>query len=210
MLAYAAALLALGLAEVSRDDVERTSAPSSDPAEAFAAAWERSRTATFVAEGTYERRSEVTGAELSSEDLLVQRPPDRLHRQLGGVEGRRDDRLLLCPAPPAGDDAVQPCRLGPPGGQTYDDAVAEEVAGVRSLTMGPDALYAVDETADGCFELDLERPDPRAPFGIDAAFCFDPATGAPRSSRVVHEGGIVEVVVVTAIRTDVRDADLEP
>jgi hypothetical protein len=52
--------------------------------------------------------------------------------------------------------------------------------------------------------------DPRAPFGIAASFCFDAATGATSSSKVVHEGGIAEVVVVTSIRTDVDDADLEP
>jgi hypothetical protein len=209
VVAYAALLLIVSVDAVGREDLARASDPDA-AAQRFALAWERSRTATFVAEGTYERRSDVTGARLASEDVLAQRPPDRLHRQLGGVEGRRDDRLLLCPAAPAGDDAVPPCRLAPAGPRSYDEEVAREVAGVRSLTMGAGRLYAVTETEEGCFALELERADPRAPFGVDASFCFDQATGAPRSSRVAHEGGIVEVVVVAAIRTDVRDADLEP
>lgn len=211
--AYAALLIAAAVAEIRRDDLPRvaTVPTTGAVAEELAAAWERSRTGTFVVSGTYERSSPVTGASLASEDVLAQRPPDRLHRQLGGIEGRRDDRLLLCPAPPTGDDDVEPCRLGEAGGRTYAEDVALEVAGIRSLTTGPDPLYAVRAGRDdGCFDLDLRRPDPRAPFGIEASFCFDPATGAPASSRVEHPGGVVEVTVATSIRTDVTDADLEP
>lgn len=211
--AYVALMVGVVVAELGRDEVGRGGAagPDEQVGEELASAWERSRTATFVVSGTYERSSPVTGASLASEDVLAQRPPDRLHRQLGGVDGRRDDRILLCPAPPAGDDDVQPCRLGPPGGPTYQEDVAQEVAGVRSLTAGPSALYAVRRGPDeGCYLLDLQRPDPRAPFGIEASLCFDPATGAPSSSRVVHAGGVVEVTAAISIRTDVTDADLEP
>jgi hypothetical protein len=88
--------------------------------------------------------------------------------------------------------------------------VANEVAGLRSLTQGPDLLYAVTAERTGCFHLELVRADPRAPFGIDASFCFDAATGAPSRSRVRYAGGIEEVVVVTDIRTEVTDADLAP
>lgn len=212
--AYAALLLGAAVAEIRRDDLHRTApsgAPTESVAEELAAAWERSRTGSFVVSGTYERSSPVTGASLASEDVLAQRPPDRLHRQLGGIEGRRDDRLLLCPAAPAGDDEVQPCRLGAPSGRTYAADVAQEVAGIRSLTTGPDPLYDVRAGRDdGCYLLALRRPDPRAPFGIDASFCFDPATGAPVSRRVEHPGGVVEVTAATSIRTEVTDADLEP
>lgn len=211
--AYAALLIAVTVAEIRRDDLPRMSdapAPTAVPEE-LAAAWERSRSGTFVVSGTYERSSPVTGASLASEDVLAQRPPDRLHRQLGGIEGRRDDRLLLCPAPRTGDDDVEPCRLGAASGRTYAEDVALEVAGIRSLTTGPDPLYVVRAGRDaGCYLLDLQRPDPRAPFGLEASFCFDPSTGAPSSSRVEHPGGVVEVTVATSIRTDVTDADLEP
>jgi hypothetical protein len=215
VLAYATLLLGVGIAEVRHDDrplVDEDPALSDAAAERFVQAWERSRTATFVTTGTYERRSDVTGASVASEDVVVQRPPRRLHRQLGGVEGRDDDRLLVCPAPPAGEDEEdrEPCRLGAPGGRTYAEQVRDEVDGLRSLTSGPDPLYGVTAGDEGCYDLELRRVDPRAPFGVEASFCFDAATGAPTRSRVRHEGGIVEVVVVTEIRTEVRDVDLVP
>src|SRR5690606_2544586 len=105
--------------------------------------------------------------------VVAQRPPRRVHRQLGGVEGRDDDRLLVCPAPPEGQERREPCRLGSGGGPTYEESVAEEVAGMRSLLLGPDPLYSVREPEPGCFELDLRRVEPRAPFGIAARLCFD-------------------------------------
>lgn len=210
VVAWAALLALTAAAEIRAPDRDRTETePGPAAAEALVEAWARSRRATFVTTGTYERRSDVTGAAITSEDVVAQRPPQRLHRQLGGVEGRDDDRLLVCPAPPPGEDPA-PCRLGPEGGPTYDESVEREVEGLRSMLLGPDPLYAVAGDGAGCFELDLRRPDPRAPFGIDASFCFDPATGAPAGSRVRHEGGVEEIVVVTDVRTDVTDADLEP
>lgn len=208
---YGAALLVVGLLAVNEPDTDRPTTAQDDPPAAFVAAWERSRLATFVTVGTYERRSEVTKATVSSEDVVAQRPPRRLHRQLGGVEGRADDRLIVCPAVPGGATSeAPPCRLGAPGGPTYAASVAREVAGVRSLVEGDDPLYDVTSTEPGCFGLRLLRVDPRAPFGVEASFCFDPATGAPSARRVRHAGGIVEVLVVTEIRAEVRDADLEP
>lgn len=206
---YAAAVVLVSIDAASSGDGDPPPGEG-DAAAELVAAWERSREATFVAVGTYERRSEVTGASIRSEDVLAQRPPRRLHRQLGGVEGRDDDRLLLCPAPPPGADDPAPCHLGPPGPTTYRDSVAREVAGLRALTGGKDPLYAVRATDPGCFSLELRRSDPRAPFGIAASFCFDAVTGAPVAHRVEHQGGIVEVLVVTSIRTEVSEADLTP
>jgi hypothetical protein len=208
---YAAAMVAVAVQTAQRPDVHRPPpAAPADPVDEFIAAWERSREATFVASGTYERHSEVTGSTLSSEDVVAQRPPRRLHRALGGVDGRDDDRVIVCPAPPAGQEEAAPCQLGPPGGLRYDAAVAREVEGLRSVLAGPDPLYRVRRGRAGCFELAQRRIDPRAPFGVAASFCFDPATGAPSARRIRHEGGIVEVLTVTAIRSRVTDADLEP
>lgn len=208
---YAAAMVVVGIQTAQRADVHGPERAAGDPAEEFIAAWERSRLATFVAFGTYERHSQVTGSTLSSEDVVAQRPPRRLHRQLGGVDGRDDDRIIVCPAPPAGgEEHAAPCQLGPPGGPRYDDSVAREVAGLRSVLQGSDPLYRVRRGEPGCFELAQRRIDPRAPFGVAASFCFDPATGAPSARRIRHEGGIVEVLTVTSIRTRVTDADLEP
>lgn len=209
MAAYAALLVLTVLATPAADRPE--GAGRDRAAARFVEAWARSRSATFVATGTFERRSDVTGSAIASEDVVAQRPPRRLHRQLGGIEGRDDDRLLVCPAPPAGsDDEREPCRLGAPGGATYEESVEREVEGVRSIVGGEDPLYDVTIAGAGCFTLDLRRVDPRAPFGIGARFCFDPATGAPTRREVRYEGGISETVVVEEIRTEVTDADLEP
>ncbi len=206
---YAVAVVVVGAREIGRADFDRRPAPSA--AAEFARAWERSRLATVVTSGTYERRSEVTDVHLSSEDVVAQRPPRRLHRQLGGIEGRDDDRLLVCPAPPSDSTSdAPPCRLGPRRGPSYAQSVADEVAGIVSLTTGDRPVYEVRFGDPGCFVLRLVRVEPRAPFGIAASFCFDARTGAVRSSRVRHEGGIVEVLVVTSIRTVVTDRDLQP
>jgi hypothetical protein len=179
-------------------------------AEGFIEAWERSRRATFVRTGTFERRSEVTGSSISSEDVLVQRPPQRLHRQLGGVSGRDDRQLLVCPSAPAGATPNE-CTLGEPTGPTYEEDVTSEVAALRTLVTGANPVYAVGAGSEaGCFDLVQLRVEPRAPFGREARFCFDGATGAPTNSRVAYEGGIVEVVVVTELRGEVDDEDLEP
>jgi hypothetical protein len=212
VVAYAALLAAVSVAAVG-DPSERPEAGppgSAAVADAFVAAWQRGREATFVTIGTYERHSPVTGASIASEDVVAQRPPRRLHRQLGGIEGRDDDRLLVCPAPPGGVDEREPCRLGPAGGPTYAESVADEVAALRSLVRGPDRLYTVRSGGPGCFELEQVRVDPRVPFGVDASFCFDAATGAPTDHRVRYAGGIQEVVAVRTVRTEVTDADLTP
>jgi hypothetical protein len=207
--AYAALLGVVVVASLGRADLDRSTSPA-EAAAAFVEAWERSRTGTFVASGTVERRSEVTGAALTSEDVVAQRPPARLHRQQGGVDGRVDDRLLLCAASPTEGDDGAPCQLGPPGGPTYAESVDEEVVGLRSLLEGPTPVYEVRVEPEGCFALEQLRPEPRAPFGVSARFCFDDATGAPTRRRVAFEGGITETLVVTQVRSDVTDADLEP
>lgn len=210
------AALLVGVA-VTTDSTHRREDPGAPGAavDRFIEAWGRSRRATFVTVGTFERRSEVTGAVISSEDVVAQRPPRRVHHQLGGVDGRDDDRLLVCPAPPTGEeDEPEPCRFGSPGRRSYEESVVRELQGLASIVGSVDeessALYVVTEPAAGCFALDLRRPDPRAPFGVAATFCFDRATGAPVRTEVRYEGGISELVVVEEIRTTVSDADLEP
>ena len=99
---------------------------------------------------------------------------------------------------------------GPPAVETYAESVAREVAGVRSLTAAPNPLYAVQVGARGCFELVRRRPDPRAPFGQRASFCFDRRTGAVLTSTVRHEGGVVEHRTVREVEARVTDADLTP
>ena len=205
---YAAALLAVTITTSDGDlqpgDRERDAAA----AEAFIDAWERARDATFLRLGTFERRSEVTNAVISSEDVLAQRPPRRLHRQLGGVDGRDDRRTIVCPATVDGESPR--CDFGEAAGPTYDEDVATEVAALHTLVEPPSPVYAVEAAGDGCFELAQLRAEPRAPFGVESRFCFDDATGAPTNSRVLYAGGIVEVLAVTTLTGEVSDADLEP
>lgn len=207
---YAAALVAV--ASTTRDGTLRPGdrMADGDATEAFIDAWERSRLATFVRSGTFERRSEETGAVISSEDVLAQRPPRRLHRQLGGVDGRDDRRAIACPAAPADGDGAPACVFGDPSGPTYDEDVATEVAALRTQVAGPSPVYAVEDIGDGCFALAQLRSEPRAAFGTEARFCFDEATGAPTDSRLRYAGGIVEVLAVSSLTSTVRDADLEP
>lgn len=207
---YAVALIAVGVA-TPHGELRPGDRPDADGATAaFIAAWRRAGEATFVRFGTFERRRVATGAVITSEDVLAQRPPRRIHRQLGGVEGRDDDRLVVCPAGLPGA-APAACRLGDAEGPTYAESLADELAGLRSILQGPSPLYAVrGGDTEGCFDLAQQRADPRAPFGQDARFCFDERTGAPADSRVRYAGGIVEVVAVTQIRGSVTDGDLQP
>lgn len=193
----------------ARASVERRAAPPS-AAERFVEVWERSRLGTYVASGTFERSSSITGARVASQDIVAQLPPRRLHRQLGGVDGRNDDRPIFCPAPAVGVTGPSGCRLGEPGGPTFSESVATEVASLRAMVTGPASLYTVAEISAGCFALKQIRVETRAPFGIRARFCFDPLTGARSASRVEYGRGIVEVVAVTSIRADVQEADLQP
>ena len=158
---YAAALVAVAVS--TRDGSLRPGdRPSEgDATEAFIDAWERSRQATFVRSGTFERRSEATGATISSEDVLAQRPPRRLHRQLGGVDGRDDRRAIACPAAVDGGEAPA-CVFGDPAGPTYEEDVATEIAALRTQVAGASPVYAVEEIGEGCFALAQLRSEPRA------------------------------------------------
>jgi hypothetical protein len=211
VLAYAVALVAVTV--TTRDGDLRPGDRGRDTAAAseLVAAWERSLRATFLRTGTFERRSESTGAVISSEDVLAQRPPRRIHRQLGGVDGRDDRRPISCPSAPEGEDLPPaPCSFGEPTLPSYEEDVATDIAALRTLVEGPDPVYAVERAADGCFDLAQQRVEPRAPFGVEARFCFDEETGAPTDSRVGYSGGIVEVIAVVSVTNEVDDADLVP
>lgn len=181
--------------------------PDGRAAEALVQAWERSRQATVVRSGTFERRRPATGAAITSEDVLAQRPPARLHRQLGSVEVRDDAVRTTCAAA-IGGQSPPPCRTSE-SARGYQADVAAEVASLRALVTGEAALYSVTRE-EGCFDLRQGRPDPRAPFGVEARFCFDDLTGAPIDSRVRYEGGVEEVITVLELRSEVTDADLRP
>ena len=208
---YAALIL---VATVTTEDADLPPGARADDgtaAEAFIASWERAGNATFVRTGTFERRSEVTGSSISSEDVLAQRPPQRLHRQLGGVSGRDDQRLLLCPSAPDGDprrtSAPSASRPARPTKRTWR---ARWPPWAR-CSRAPPRCTAWRRPPRAAASTSSSSASSRARrLGTEATFCFDPATGAPTNSRVAYEGGIVEVVAVTGLRGEVSDEDLEP
>ena len=144
--------------------------------------------------------------------MLAQRPPQRLHRQLGGVSTVATTSACSCARARPRSTAENECSLGEPTGPTYEEDLASEVAALGTLFEGPSPVYSVAASAES--RLLRPRPAPgraRAPgWGRRRPSASIAATGAPTNSRVAYEGGIVEVVAVTGLRGEVSDDDLEP
>jgi hypothetical protein len=173
-----------------------------DPVAGFLAAYERSRTATFVVEQTFTRTA-PDGRSISYGRRLVQRPPDdRLLVGGGNAEGRIDGRVVRCSTAPDGSSS---CQQGPPAGP-YDDEVAAELAELRRYVS---ELYYLAPGDPGCWVLDLVEAYPSPPYGEEATFCFDPATGAPTRLEVVRPEA-TDVTEAVEIRATVTGADLDP
>ena len=189
---YAAALLAVTVTTSDGDLQPGDRERDADAAEASSTHGSASRQATFLRLGHV-------------------RTPQRGDRRRHQLRGRAGATAPAAPPPAAGrgrrprrsaddrvpgatvDGELAACDFGEPAGPTYDEDVATEVAALHTLVEGPSPVYAVERAGDGCFELAQLRDEPRAPFGVEARFCFDDATGAPTNSRVRYAGGIVEV-----------------
>lgn len=191
----------------AQDDAEPPPDPQTAHEEASAAflmAWYRSRMGTFVVRSDFHRET-TAGGELDSEVLRVQRPPDYLVHQFGGVEGRLDDRVVGCDPDPQGQVVCRPA--GEELERSYEQTIAGEVATFVSYFAGDDhPTYRVRRDEEGCFVLTLTGLLPAPPYGERARFCFDDATGAPTLIRIERAEG-VDVTEAVEIRTDVRDAD---
>ena len=165
------------------------------------------------APATFERRSEVTGAVITSEDVLAQRPPQRLHRQLGGVDGRDDDRLIVCPAPPTGEAAGRRASSATPAAPPTRRTWPSELAGLRSILQGADAaVRGRGRRRGGLLRAGAaaQRPAGAVRHGGRAS-ASTPPPGAPSNSRVAlrgrhRRGGDGH----RASATVVTDADLDP
>jgi len=176
------------------------------PAEDLLDAYRRSREVTFAEVRTFTRTA-PDGRSLSYEERLVQVPPDdRLLIGGGAASGRLDGRVLRCSTDAAG---ASRCFEGDEA-SPWEEEVAAEVGNFEALVVGPDRLYDVEAgPEDGCFTLVLARDMLAPPYGDQAVFCFDEATGAP--SRVeIHRPEAVDLVEATEIRTEVTPADLRP
>jgi hypothetical protein len=172
-------------------------------AASFLAAWQRKLSATYVVDATV-TRTVADGGQLVAPLRMVQRPPDRLTYGYGDATGRTKDATLRCPSTPSGASAC----FTSPGAPSYDDDVAQELATLHSYFDGDKPLYRVVDFRDGCFRLDLALQFPAPPWGTQALFCFDRATGAP-SLTVIDYGTVTERTVAAAIRSTVTDADLQ-
>lgn len=180
--------------------VARLDRPDPPPApEAFLAAWRRSLTGTYVAQQVVERRL-VSGRTFSSEVTIAQRPPDRIRSDSGGTAGRVDGRRFGC-VPDGG------CRFGGDAAP-YANDVGEELDLLRTMVDSATPLYRVERgDDDGCFVLVLQARILAPPYGEDATFCFDAATGALRRS-VVHRAEATDTTTTVDLRADVRPSDL--
>ena len=178
--------------------------PSRASAESFLAAWRLSRTATFVAAGTWTRIVDGRPA-LAAPTRTAQRPPDRLVSGSGSIQGRIGGRRLGCVLVTGGGAS---CREGEAVGP-YDGAVEHELSILVGQVLGPGRLYDVSDDGPGCYALRLGRATVAPPYGQEARFCFDGSSGAMVASRI-DRGRAVDVVEVTEVRLDVTDVDLRP
>ena len=189
-----------------------TTVISAEVVDDFLADFETSLTATFAVRSIFERRrAEDLVAE--SDLTVVQRPPDRLTVRSGSISGQLDGRAVSCTG--SGEEAE--CLVG---SEPVDVAaeVDEQVATLRGYVTGPDLLYGVAATEpsavtraggedDRCYNLELLRHLPAAPYGTFGRFCFDPETGAPTLSRVERPEAI-DTTAAVEVRGEVTDGDL--
>lgn len=172
-----------------------------EAADAFVAAWERSRTSTYLSASLL-RRTISTSVTLELPIVVAQRPPDRVVSSGGSVEGSVGGLGQVC------DEQLDGMlRCAPPGDAVdEEERVAAEVATLRGYFEGDRPVYRVAQE-DDCFALRLVAAIQAPPYGQRAAFCFDAASGAPRLQRIERSDSTDEVTLVS-VRTDVTDEDL--
>ena len=182
--------------------VTDSDAAPDDPVADFLGAYERSRSSTFVVEQVFTRTA-PDGRSIRYDRRLVQRPPDdRLVVGGGNAEGRLGGRVLRCSTTPQGSSE---CQQGPPA-SPYDEEVAAEVAELRRYVT---ELYFLAPGDPGCWVLVLVEEYPSPPYGEEATFCFDRATGAPTRVEIVRPEA-TDVTEAVEIRRVVTAGDLEP
>lgn len=132
----AGTLVGLGLAVTLVTTGVLTVPVHRDPRDAsaeFLQAWARSRQGTFVVESEFRRRL-GDGRTLFSASKLAQRPPDRVVRQFGGIDGTLNGHPIVCSTDQAGRYS---CFAGSDVAPPYDQVVAREVATFRSYFDDP-------------------------------------------------------------------------
>lgn len=172
----------------------------------FVAAWQRSLSSTYRAEGRFRRT--VAGERLIDDPLvIVQRRPDRITLGFGSWDGVVGGRAVHCEREGQTGPFVD-CYVGEPADQVALDRA--EMDEVRALVLGPQRRYDVVTASgsEGCYEVVGRPPLPLAArFGDRAEVCFDPATGARRRVRI-ERGNATDLIVLREITTEVGAADL--
>ena len=174
--AVVGSVVALALVLGGALDGRVTRAPGADVSAEFLAAYQRSLEGTYVVLADFTRRLD-SGATLTSSAMVAQRPPDvdppAVRRPLGhdpavsrGLHHRGGRHLPLQPG----------CRRAPLRGDGAD------LGGDDDLLLHRHARRSIGPCATGadCFELIQNRPSAVLPYGSQARFCFDEATGAVR------------------------------
>lgn len=169
----------------------------------FLQAWERSLRGTWHVVSSFERAGKGATAPLQGQLDTVQRPPDRLERQFGSVTGRVGGRLVGCTP---GPDGQPRCRDGGPAA-SYDEDVQAELDRLDPYVGGDHPLYRVTAEGNGCFRLDREFEYLAPPYGDQARFCFDAATGA-RVLTEVHLAEATDITRAVTVVATVTDSDL--
>ena len=179
--------------------------PRPDRSRELLAAFARTRAASFVMQSEFTRRMD-DGRELIGSRLEVQRPPDRLVIQFGGVEGRKDGKQLVCLT---GPDEPYHCGQGAPLPTSYEQDVAAEMEVLQSYFAGERPTYAVTDDDEGCFVLRQVVPTALPPtFGSGGRLCFDGRTGAmSRLERRIENA--TETLQSVSLRTDVTESDFD-
>jgi hypothetical protein len=179
-----------------------------DAPQAFLDAWARSNTATYRSVADFTRTSNSTGAVINHQQIVAQRPPDRLRIDGNGATGLVDGRRLSC----SFRNQRLHCLDGP-ARRTLAEEADDQLATLESYVTGDTPLYGTEaelgtESGD-CFELSLLREIVAPPLGIRSRYCFDPETGAPTDTRVEAVEAVDELHTVQ-LAGEVTDADLDP
>jgi len=176
----------------------------------FRAAWERWRTAGFVATGTWTRSVDGRDDQLRGTSYRAQDPPRRLVIRLGSVIERTDGSVFSCDGDAdVVEDLILPECVAGETSLTYDERVAAEMANVDGYVLGDGRLYDVAAAAPGCWQLELRNPVQVTPWGRWAEFCFADDSGALTSSRI-RRASSVDREELRVQTTEVTDADFRP
>ncbi|MCX7620836.1 MAG: hypothetical protein N2037_08355 [Acidimicrobiales bacterium] len=176
-----------------------------DASAEFLLAWERARRATFVLEGEFSR-TKPGGDTLRAPRFEVQRPPDHLIKQFGGITGVLNGRTISCSQSPRGQMV---CGADGPEATPFDERLERELTNLRSYFDPARPLYAVRPDGKHCFRLQQIAIYPDPPYGLLARFCFDEATGALRGVERHFESGMVERMEAVSLRSEVTQSDFD-